>query len=194
MVAFRFLRDLKDDANQQSMVLPKAMLDDLPTRAPYDMELNPTVTMTRKRAGVDEIGSSRNEALLPPNGGFRVLPERATLVPASAENPHWRVELAFDDPSKPALRLEVAGAVVIGRGGESDLSLEEHDAFSHGISRKHAMFRPSKRGLYFFDSGSTNGTRHNGIEIGSNAITLNLGDVIRLGTLALTVRLIDKVG
>src|SRR5262245_61170655 len=114
MVAFRFLRNLKDDdANQKSMVLPKAILDDLPTRAPYDLELNPTVTMTRKPSGVDEIGSARNEALLPPNGGFRILPERTAVTPASADAPHWRVELAFDDPSKPALRLEIVGAVVI---------------------------------------------------------------------------------
>jgi pSer/pThr/pTyr-binding forkhead associated (FHA) protein len=92
------------------------------------------------------------------------------------------------------MRFELADSVIMGRGREADINLDTVDAVNYGVSRKHAMLRPSRRALFFFDLGSTNGSRHNGIVTGNGAaVTLAVGDVIRLGKLALTIRRLEQV-
>jgi hypothetical protein len=120
--------------------------------------------------------------------------EQVPARPKHLNGPRWRVELHSENATMLPLRLEIADAAVLGRGHTADIPLDRYDNGTLGISRQHAMLRPSQRALFFFDLGSTNGTHHNGIPVGSGtAATLGLGDVIRLGRLTLTIRLLERV-
>jgi pSer/pThr/pTyr-binding forkhead associated (FHA) protein len=70
----------------------------------------------------------------------------------------------------------------------ADINLENYEALQHGISRRHALLRPSAKALYLLDLGSTNGTHCNGIPMGQG-IAMPLKDryVLRFGKLNLTV-------
>jgi hypothetical protein len=118
-----------------------------------------------------------------------------TLVPASMEHKayepgtiRWWLELRPDQGHMKPLRLEIVGDIVLGRSATADVNLEGYEGMQYGISRRHAMLRPSAKGLYLFDLGSTNGTHCNGIPMGPG-ITMPLKDrsVIRFGKLNLTV-------
>jgi hypothetical protein len=101
----------------------------------------------------------------------------------------WWLELWADRGMMKPLRLEIVGDVVLGRSTLADVDLQPFAAMEHGISRRHAMLRPSRKSLYIIDLGSTNGTHCNGIPMGLG-IAMPLGEqaVIRLGSLNLAVR------
>jgi hypothetical protein len=191
MVAGRYLRDVRElsamhDPKEARMVtqpLIYGRLDDT----------DPTLAMQMRQSGMDLIGTGRYMTIEPDNiDYYPIVPASKAGALPNDDRPHWRIELAFEDAELPPLKLEVADAAVIGRGHAADVRLDEYEAL--GVSRNHAMLRPSRRSLYFFDVGSTNGSRHNGIEIGQGAaVTLSIGDVIRLGKLMLTVRRIERV-
>lgn len=84
------------------------------------------------------------------------------------------VALLVDGTSK---RLDLrVGANLIGRGTEADLQL-----LDQGVSRRHAEVDFDGVHAICFDLGSTNGTTVNGHELGQQAVTLQHGDVIRVG-------------
>jgi pSer/pThr/pTyr-binding forkhead associated (FHA) protein len=56
--------------------------------------------------------------------------------------------------------LAVPGRLVIGRGSECDLVLDEPE-----MSRKHAMIEVTAAGIYLRDMGSSNGTFVNGVQV-----------------------------
>jgi hypothetical protein len=152
-----------------------------------------TMSVKRKDLGLNEISTGQYFMPVEVSGDvYTVLPERGP--DPNALNPAvWRVEIGLDGLGVAPLRLEIVGPTVIGRGVDADLCLAQYDALFHGISRRHAMLRPSGRALYFLDLGSSNGTRINGVDVRSDmAYTLQLADVIRLGTLTLVVRQIQK--
>jgi len=56
--------------------------------------------------------------------------------------------------------VPIPGRIVIGRGSEADLALDEPE-----MSRKHAALEVSADGLYLRDLGSANGTYVNGVQV-----------------------------
>ncbi|MHA3702275.1 FhaA domain-containing protein [Jatrophihabitans sp. YIM 134969] len=79
------------------------------------------------------------------------------------------------DGTSDRLELRV-GANLVGRGTEADLQL-----LDQGVSRRHVEVDFDGVNAICFDLGSTNGTTVNGHEIGQQAVTLQHGDVIRIG-------------
>ena len=97
----------------------------------------------------------------------RARPPPAPAAPAprrsSSTAPHDRLDLRV-------------GANLVGRGTEADLQL-----LDQGVSRRHVEIDFDGVNAICFDLGSTNGTTVNGHEIGQQAVTLQHGDVIRIG-------------
>ncbi len=108
----------------------------------------------------------------------------------------WRIELHGLQPGEPPVGYDIVGNVIVGRaieGSDVDIDLEPFDALARGVSRQHAMIRPTKQRLFLIDLSSTNGIRHNEIPSGPGlAITLRNGDVITLGDLTFEIRIIDQ--
>ena len=100
-------------------------------------------------------------------GGFIRLP-----VGCEATSTIWRVIFELAGPEHfGMLPLEIVADVVIGRGHMGDnapeLDLNALDAFQLGVSRRHALLRPSPNHLYLIDLGSSNGTLVNGYPLGT---------------------------
>jgi pSer/pThr/pTyr-binding forkhead associated (FHA) protein len=109
----------------------------------------------------------------------------------------WRIELHGLTRDMGPIGLDIMGDVVIGRGstGEDlpDLDLEPYGAFEQGVSRRHAMLRPSRNSLYLIDLNSTNGTWHNALRLGSGITrALAHNDSITLGRLTFTIKVVHQ--
>lgn len=111
-------------------------------------------------------------------------------------HPTWRVRLEAIYDSHHCIGLDINGEVVLGRGQDTPefvTIFNAEDAEHLGVSRRHAMLRPSDSKLYILDLGSTNGTWLNGRSIGVNMpYSLSNGDIVRLGHLELTVRIVKQ--
>ncbi len=110
-------------------------------------------------------------------------------------NPIWRIsfDLAFDP--KRRFGLDVNDEIVLGRGDDAAnlVSFDAYDGDELGVSRRHAMLRPTESRLYIVDLGSTNGTWLNGRSIGVNTpYSLSNGDLLMLGKLEFIVRIVER--
>jgi pSer/pThr/pTyr-binding forkhead associated (FHA) protein len=87
------------------------------------------------------------------------------------------------DPGETGLQIgayvPIAGEIVVGRGGASDLILI--DPF---VSTEHAEIVVQPDRTIFFDLGSTNGSRVNGEPV-ADQVTLYDGDIVQLGNVRL---------
>ena len=94
-------------------------------------------------------------------------------------------------PDKP-IGIEIYDDVTLGRGTAEmkvDLDLTDYDAEELGVSRKHAMLRPTKSRLMLVDLGSTNGTYCEGGKVKGDApVELKDGHTISLGKLHFKVK------
>lgn len=123
-----------------------------------------------------------------PTGDFTLIPSRMAHKAFEPDTVRWWLELWPDQGSGKPMRFEIVGDVVMGRSMLADIDLLPYKGLEHGISRRHAMLRPSRNALYMIDLGSTNGTHYNGIQMGQGiAIPLAHNSVIRLGRLNLTI-------
>jgi hypothetical protein len=126
-----------------------------------------------------------------PTGDFALIPSRMAYKAYEPGTLRWWLELWPDQGQgngKP-MRFEIVGDVVMGRSMLSDIDLLPYNGLEHGVSRRHALLRPSRNSLYMIDLGSTNGTHYNGIPMGQGiAIPLAHHSVIRLGRLNMTVQ------
>lgn len=110
--------------------------------------------------------------------------------------PSWRIHLKFGAPTPhTTVGLDMFADVILGRGkdGDSppDVDLTELDALKQGVSRRHALLRPTPTKLFLMDMGSTNGTFLNAMPVGQGmAKVVNSGDLISLGDLAFTIEII----
>ena len=84
--------------------------------------------------------------------------------------------VAILDGAEGGRRVEVAGQLIVGRGGDAGLVIEDPE-----ISRAHAVLASTGEGLEIEDLGSLNGTWVNGERI-TGAMHLAPGDVIKVGT------------
>lgn len=113
--------------------------------------------------------------------------------------PLWRIEL-HGLPGRPLpLGLDLFGDTVLGRSGDGsfkpDLDMDKYNGFNMGISRRHALLRPTVNRLYIIDLGSTNGTMRNALLLGKGvAQSVEHGDSIVLGRMAFTIHIIDGPG
>jgi signal transduction histidine kinase/pSer/pThr/pTyr-binding forkhead associated (FHA) protein len=107
----------------------------------------------------------------------------------------WRVRLDLLTDSSKCLGLDVNGEAVLGRGqdGENLVDLTPYEAEKFGVSRHHAMLRPTITNLFVIDLDSTNGTWLNGRPIGVNTpYSLGNGDILTLGSLDFVARIVPR--
>ncbi len=124
-----------------------------------------------------------------------------TLLPASMSaediplsSPLWRIELHGLPSGNGPLGFDIVGDVVVGRGESGvDLDLEPYNGSALGVSRRHAMLRPTANGLFVLDLGSTNGTMINALPLGPGMTrALAHDDALSFGTLSCTVKIISS--
>ena len=108
---------------------------------------------------------------------------------------HWRIRLELVGSQTGTLDVEVGGDVVVGRNRHAVnfVDLSAYNAEKLGVSRSHAMLRPTDTHLFIIDLGSTNGTTLNGHSIGVNTPYALLDeDLIALGNLQFRVRIAGR--
>src|SRR5688500_3265588 len=124
---------------------------------------------------------------LHPDGApaFRVVPRELAAVRErhGLEMWMWRVELHGLGRGEPALGLDILGPIIFGRVTAADPTVDvdftPYGAIDKGVSREHALIRPSEQRLYLIDLSSTNGTRHNELPVGPGmAVVLQDHDMI----------------
>ena len=112
--------------------------------------------------------------------------------------PIWRILLVSFDISHPILGLEVCGEVTVGRESDdpnSHLNLAAFSAASFGVSRQHALLRPTPKKLLLADLGSTNGTRRNGVMLQpGRPEELEDKDIVVFGALQFQIRVAERPG
>jgi hypothetical protein len=114
------------------------------------------------------------------------------------EIPRWRIELHDLGSLKEPLGFDILGDTVLGRhipksDSTPDMDFSQFDTGDKGVSRRHALLRPTRNNLYLLDLGSTNGTQRNAFPLGpGHAQALHHDDVISLGRLTFTVKIIAK--
>ena len=110
--------------------------------------------------------------------------------------PTWRIRLELAYDTSRSINLDVNGEIVLGRNGEGEdfvALFDEADADHLGVSRRHAMIRPTETKLYIVDLNSTNGTWLNGHSIGLNTpYSLSNGDLVTVGRLDMVAKIIKK--
>ncbi|MBL8165840.1 MAG: GAF domain-containing protein [Anaerolineae bacterium] len=113
---------------------------------------------------------------------------------ANAVQPTWRIRFDSTLDSHTRGGLDLNGEAVLGRDqdvpGFREL-FSAGDENNLGVSRKHALLRPTESKLYLVDLGSTNGTRINGHAIGANIpYSVANGDIVRLGRMEFTLHIL----
>lgn len=173
------------ESEQNTLVLPQT--DDLDASAPEPRILPQTAFLPDTSVSVNDLLEyPRSDGF--PTGNFTLIPARLTEKALEHGIPRWWLEIWLDNAGLQRLRFEIVGDVVIGRSSEVDIDLQDYHALDKGVSRQHAMLRPSRKALYLIDLGSTNGTQYNGIPMGKGvAVPLTENCVVRLGTLNLTI-------
>ena len=112
----------------------------------------------------------------------------------------WRIILElYQQNERMTLGIDLYGDIIFGRGesrpGRIILNLDPHDAQKLGVSREHAMLRPTANRLFLIDQGSTNGTTLNGASSGRGmASAVKHEDIIALGNMMLMVKILKKPG
>jgi hypothetical protein len=116
---------------------------------------------------------------------IRAIGQPAAIRPTLPTERRTRDErgLIVIDPGETSLEIgayvPIAGEVLVGRGGASDLILD--DPF---VSTEHAEIIVQADQTILFDLGSTNGSRVNGESV-SDQVTLYDGDIVQLGNVRL---------
>ena len=121
------------------------------------------------------------------------------LSKQSPEGPVWLVQ--FRGLGSETVGLRIVGDVILGRRSEKatesnpDIDFADYEDLHDisGVSRKHALMRPTPNRLYLLDLNSTNGTRVNGIPVNqSRAHILEHGDTLSFGNVLFVLHIIDQ--
>jgi hypothetical protein len=159
---------------------------------------------TAQQSGTTKLEKGDTDPLMLPHVGafglrvgdaqsYRVLPQK--MEEEAARSPmlnRWRIELYGLGPNTAPIGIDVCGDVVLGRTGpETDFDLTPYQAAEHGVSRRHALLRPSANKLYLIDLDSTNGTLCNSVRV-AGARALSHNDTISLGNLTFQIKIIDS--
>jgi hypothetical protein len=138
---------------------------------------------------IQEIQASPTEVI------YRPVP-RIPDLPGEAYIPrHWRIQ--FVGEGGEVMGADVYDDVILGRGQQvrdrTGIDFTGWGAQDKGVSREHALLRPTPTCLYLVDIGSTNGTFHN-VERVTPGVARELanGDIVVLGRLVLTLRIMHS--
>jgi hypothetical protein len=105
----------------------------------------------------------------------------------------WRIQL---QNKVKTLGLIIYDDVFVGRmagGLIPDVDLTRFAPASLGVSRQHALLRPTESDLFLVDLDSTNGTFHNGVRVSAETPTrLSDGDTVSFGRVHFKVRFITQ--
>nr|MBN1228615.1 FHA domain-containing protein [Anaerolineae bacterium] len=127
---------------------------------------------------------------------YELMPLGARRTGVSKGSPVWRIELHGIAKGVPPQGYDIAGDTIIGRrsgGAIVDLDLDQYDGAKQGVSRRHAMLRPTERCLFLIDLGSTNGTMLNATVLGPGmARALAHNDSISFGSITCTVKIVGE--
>lgn len=127
---------------------------------------------------------------------FVRLPATTKKKPEEIAKTTWRIVLYSDVRRDKPLGLEIVDNVTLGRAVEDvkiDLDLTQYDAEELGVSRTHAMLRPTKSHLILVDLDSTNGTYCEGGRVKpSTPIEVKDGNTISLGKLHFKLKIVSK--
>jgi hypothetical protein len=108
--------------------------------------------------------------------------------------PHWLILVDSLGVHAP-IGIEIVSDVVLGLSRQGfpspDFDFASYNGADYGVSRRHAMVRPSNNHLYLIDLASTNGTRLNGLQLDPNRpMPVANGDMVSLGALTFCVKII----
>jgi FHA domain-containing protein len=123
---------------------------------------NPDIEITRKMIQAQASGQMTTPATyhIPETLTYLRLPV-IRKQPKDSPHPLWKIVMVSVDQSYTPIGLEIDEEITIGRTtGEvfPDLDLTPYGATTKGVSRLHAMLRPTESGLTLIDNKSTNGT------------------------------------
>lgn len=110
----------------------------------------------------------------------------------------WRVILKFGAPApRTTVGLDIYSDITIGRGIDApdspDIDLTNLNALEQGVSRRHAMLRPTLHKLFVIDLNSTNGTYVNAIPVSRGmAQVLRSHDAVSLAGLSFVVEIMSS--
>ncbi|MFO0878350.1 MAG: FHA domain-containing protein [Gemmataceae bacterium] len=168
-------------------------LDDLSQPAPPSCE-----EMPERRIGPYIVHGNYDRASVTLDGQVVVAFNgiRQSSVSREVENPsaylrayHWAfgkvnhlILVGINDEINERRWESVGGLLRIGRLGTLEVVLDEIS-----VSRIHAEIKFSRQGWMVKDLGSTNGTRLNGLRLGTAQLPLQTGDMIQLGHSVLRV-------
>jgi hypothetical protein len=125
------------------------------------------------------------------------LPANPVHIDDALVNQPWRIKLENVHANGDLPALELCGDVFIGRmagGINPDLDLTPYEGAELGVSRQHALLRPTTSRLLVLDLGSVNGTYLNetALDKTNPAAEVSDGDVLSFGKLHLKVRIIER--
>jgi hypothetical protein len=125
---------------------------------------------------------------------FLAVPKNVEKHNDRIEGQPWEILLELVGDTTRPKAFQIHGDVVIGSNNQEDpdldVNLVEWQGYNRGVSRRHAMMRPSRNKLFLLDLRSTNGTHVNGLPLGVGwAYALQDGDLITLAQLHLRYRL-----
>lgn len=115
------------------------------------------------------------------------------------KNP-WQIVLLHAGEERDGVAgIELHDDVVLGRvagsNGPPDFDLSDFDAERYGVSRRHALLRPTVKQLFLIDLDSTNGTQVNAVPQDTNmARALKHNDTLSLGVLHLVIKIMQRPG
>lgn len=110
----------------------------------------------------------------------------------------WRILVKIGEPApRMTVGLDIYADVILGRGAGSadspDIDLSNLDALDLGVSRRHAMIRPTRNRLYLIDLNSTNGSYVNAVPVGKGmAQVLRHGDTVSLSRLSFVIEIVSS--
>lgn len=129
---------------------------------------------------------------------FVRLPDRPDDDEEAEPGPPWRILLISANRDLKPLGLEIRGEVIVGRkmpGSNPDLDLSPYGGVQLGVSRRHALLRPSKAELLVVDLVSSNGTYCNGskLDAGMPRALKDL-DVLSFGGVHFLYKVVNEPG
>jgi hypothetical protein len=125
-------------------------------------------------------------------------PAIPTKKPTNGSLATWRIVLYSSLPRHAPLGLEISDEIILGRADLADLDalpdvdLTRYDGQLLGVSRQHALLRPTSTDLLLVDMFSTNGTFCNAFRLAPGVIArLKDSDTISLGGLHFMLKIVQ---
>jgi len=162
--------------------------------ASSELKRRDSTLLTRQVAVPDQTAAFGEVPVIPLENYLTVPSKPGAALISKART--WHVLLISSYAHHPPLALKIVGDVVLGRqteGVEPDVDLGPFEPALYGVSRTHAMIRPTADQLLLNDLGSTNGTSLNGDKLElSRAGNITDQSVITLGKLHFKVYIVRR--